>query len=82
MKAMKALIVLDNLDENIEELRADVKVNLYGETIGIYPNVELKPLPNKRNEHNVYCNWELENIINSECRGFNNCLNEILGEEE
>lgn len=38
---MKALIVLDNLDENIEELRADIIVHLYGETIGIYPNMNL-----------------------------------------
>ncbi len=43
---MKAILVIDNIstDLNIEELRADIKVNCYGDVIAIYNNVSLKPM--------------------------------------
>ena len=41
----------------------------------------LKPLPQKRDEHIKMDNWELGSIMNAESRGYNNCLNEILGGE-
>lgn len=42
----------------------------------------LKPMPEYRDEHYKSFSIELSNIINSENRGYNDCLREILGEEE
>ena len=42
----------------------------------------LIPIPEKRDEHVKLNNWELEGIINSENRGYNNALDDILGETE
>ena len=42
----------------------------------------LKPLPQKKDE-NVKLDgfsWELESIMNAENRGYNKCLEELLGE--
>ena len=40
----------------------------------------LRPLPQARDEHCRYDDWDLECLINAENRGFNKCLHEILGE--
>lgn len=42
----------------------------------------LRPLPEVRDEHYHCDNWELERIINAESRGFNWCIDEIMGEKE
>lgn len=42
----------------------------------------LRPLPELRDEHCHYGNWELERIKNAESRGFNWCIDEIMGEKE
>ena len=43
---------------------------------------QLKPLPQARDEHCRYDDWDLECLINAGNRGFNKCLHEILGETE
>ena len=42
-----------------------------------------KEMPKKRNEHWL-CNesWDLENIVNAENRGWNDCIDEIVGGDE
>lgn len=42
----------------------------------------LRPLPEVRDTHCHYGNWELDRIINSQSRGWNWCLDEIMGETE
>lgn len=42
----------------------------------------LKPLPEVRDTHCHYDDWELERIKNAESRGFNWCIDEIMGETE
>jgi len=71
---MKAILILDNVDETeIAELRANVQLNLYGEDRGEYNNCSLKPMPN----------YKLNIIPNGAyARGWDDCLEEILGEEE
>lgn len=42
----------------------------------------LRPLPEVRDTHCHYDNWELDRIINSQNRGWNWCIDEIMGEKE
>ena len=42
----------------------------------------LRPLPEVRDTHCHYGNWELDRIINSQSRGWNWCIDEIMGETE
>lgn len=42
----------------------------------------LRPLPEVRDVHCHYDDWELERIKNAESRGFNWCIDEIMGEKE
>lgn len=42
----------------------------------------LKPMPEKKDEHVKIDNWGLEGIINAEHRGYNRCLEDLLGDEE
>lgn len=43
---------------------------------------QLRHLPELRDEHYQCDNWELERVINAESRGFNWCIDEIMGEKE
>lgn len=47
---MDALVMINNLpdDYDIEKLRANIKINCYGETIAEYSNVVLKAAPKKK----------------------------------
>lgn len=73
---MKAILVVDIPDKhNIEEIRADIQVNSYGEEILDWRNQTLRPLPQKMVvEHR----WFTEDYA----EGFNACLKDILGETE
>lgn len=74
---MKAILILDNIDEDeIAELRANVQLNLYGEDRGEYNNCSLKPMPEKKD---MFCGSSYDIIEN---RGYNICIDDILGEEE
>ena len=42
----------------------------------------LRPLPELRDEHCHCDNWEQERIFNAESRGFNWCIDEIMGDTE
>ncbi len=84
---MKAILVINDIstDLNIEELRADIKVNCYGDVIAIYNNVSLKPMPKKKihiAKYNIWkeCSKEDKEIM-IENRGYNKCVDELLGEK-
>lgn len=83
---MKAILVIDlpdNLNKAIDEIRVDIKARLYGDEILDWRNQSLKPLPHKKNkikelpqytkEYEAYCKGEVD--------GYNQCIDEILGEE-
>lgn len=90
---MKAIAIVDIDDELIEEYEDfAIECNLiatskeessWRDSVRWLGAVKLKPLPKKRNEHWL-CNesWDLESIINAENRGWNACIDEIVGEEE
>lgn len=72
---MKAILIIDNIsnDLNIEELRADIKVNCYGDVMAIYNNVSLRPIPQE------FIHGVLADTYED---GYNDCLYEILGGKE
>ena len=81
----KAILILDYIDEeDIEELRADVILDLYGNTYGFYKNMTLKPMPQKKVPVFIPndCDMEKEIKIINEIEGYNACIDEIIGEEE
>ena len=71
---MKAILVVDIPDKhNIEEIRVDIQANSYGEEILDWRNQTLIPMPQKRefaDENKIYK------------AGWNDCIDEILGETE
>ena len=42
----------------------------------------LKPLPERKDDYEIMDSWELEGILNAEVRGYNKCLEDLLGDEE
>lgn len=88
---MKALIILNLEDCTFDEIEeAEIKeINLVyqdKETGKKYDflwetGFKIKPMPEFRDEHYKSFSTELSQIINSENRGYNDCLREILGEE-
>lgn len=88
---MKAILILDYIDEeDIEELRADVILDLYGDSYGFYKNMTLKPMPKKlelktEDEIDNYIKnlgYERVGNIHDTIGGYNACIDEIIGEEE
>lgn len=70
---MKAIVILDNINkDDIRELRANIKVDLYGEIVGTYNNMTLKPIPEEFTERVLANTYE---------DGWNDCLEAILEEE-
>lgn len=95
----KAVLILDYIDEeDIEELRADVILDLYGDSYGFYKNMTLKPMPKKlefktdrltlksnMDEIDNYIKnlgYERVGNIHDTIGGYNACIDEIIGEEE
>ena len=86
---MKAILVIDMPDKcsncKLSEIYMGyLECNVYGKQLitDVKPNwCPLKPLPEFRDEHYKSFSLELSQIINSENRGYNDCLQEILGEE-
>lgn len=82
----KAILILDNIDETeIAELRANVQLNLYGEDRGEYKNCLLKPMPEKKNTNDIgdiTDDLVKQITIYRERKGWNDCLDELLGEEK
>ena len=93
---MKAVIVIDmpdgvSLDEwyavkvVVDRLKATEEELIYGIPYvesKLFRFVPLRPLPEVRDVHCHYDDWELERIKNAESRGFNWCIDEIMGEKE
>lgn len=81
---MKAILILDYIDEeDIEELRADVILDLYGDSYGFYKNMTLKPMPKKKD---IYENIPVAIFVKGEqvdaySIGWNDCIDAILGDE-
>ena len=83
---MKAILVIEipqhllNSDKYYAEVNIkpqDRSRNWYEKTV----EAELKPLPQKKDENVKLNSWELTGIYNAESRGYNKCIDEILGEE-
>ena len=79
---MKAILVVDiGNDEYL--LNKEIDSICFKDGDKIYDNFKLlKPLPEFKHEHFMCFSAELSGIINSENRGWNDCLTEILGDEE
>ena len=89
---MKAMIILDDL-KKIDLLTADIRIRFNDDIVGVYKDVELIPIhtPIKINQymHRQYMIAEgLQNEDGSVPmfskdyeNGWNDCLDEILGEE-
>lgn len=80
MKAILVIEVDDNTD--FETARATVHMPFHTEvssTTILYPNVKLKPLPEKRGYVEVNMK-EMELMMNMQVDGWNRCIDEILGE--
>lgn len=88
---MKALIVIDlpdNLNKAIEEIRVDIKANLYGNEILDWRNQLIKPMPKKAHIYDMYKDYpiktaeeEVAYFMGNE-DGWNDCIDVLLGEEE
>ena len=90
----KAILVLDEMPKSCEdcELCRDGYLCLrLGEVDESIVNgtkdlrCPLKPMPEKKDEHIKFDSsdlWGVARIINVENKGYNNCIEEILGEEE
>ena len=82
---MKAVLVIDVDEKSIgrEVNYIRVQGNGYSYIVkAVGENVRLRPLPEVRDVHCHYDDWELERIKNAESRGFNWCIDEIMGETE
>ena len=82
---MKAILVID-VDDKTKIEFYDVRVWLYNKTTGLdklYQNVQLKPMPKKKS---VICNKGVGKKTHYEeskyVIGFNDCIDEILGDTE
>ena len=78
---MKAILVVElpeEYDGSVIDVELHSKTNVAHER---YVN-KLKPMPQKKDENAKLNSWELTGIYNAESRGYNKCLDEILGEEE
>lgn len=79
MKAVLVIDMPDNLKKAIEEIRVDIKANLYGNEILDWRNQTIKPMPKKKG-------ISLKEAIGEKCScysdGWNDCIDEILGEAE
>lgn len=84
---MKAILIIDvedntKFDKAIADITFhDLKFNLPPINIGVrkwYQNVRLKPMPHKFEME--YADWQV--ISKPYTKGWNDCLDEILGEEE
>lgn len=89
MKFVLVINLADDVAEDYEDFTVDYDLRgtpkedrTVNESIKYIEDAEPKPLPEKRDEHCRYDNWELESIINAESRGFNKCLEEITGGTE
>lgn len=87
---MKAILVIDvNDDINFEEARANITMQQdnWGLTLGNarkkwYDNVELKPMPKKKDKYSFN---KQDTDYQRDCLfrdGYNACIDEILGEQE
>lgn len=78
-KMTKAILILDNIDETeIEELRADILLNLYGDLYGFYKNMTLISMPKKKKEYEEQISRDNDFYE----KGWNDCIDEILGEHD
>ena len=74
---MKAILVIDlpdNLNKAIEDIRVDIKANLYGNEILDWRNQRIKPMPEKMGEYKDQC-------LNNYALGWNACIDELVGDE-
>lgn len=74
---MKALIVMDlpdNLSKVLEEIRVNIKANLYGNEILDWRNQTIKPMPEKMGEYK-------DQRLNNYAWGWNDCIDEVVGDE-
>ena len=79
---MKAVLVIDMPTDCIKCPLADGYCWNTFPTKGRADGCPLRPLPEVRDVHCHYDDWELERIKNAESRGFNWCIDEIMGEKE
>lgn len=79
---MKAILVVD-IPDDFKFKKAFADITLFDGKHNMWKRItEVKPMPEFRDEHYKTFSIELSQIINSENRGYNDCLREILGEEE
>ena len=80
---MKAILVVDLLgDYNLDELKAYVEVSFKDNNqilCGLF-NKELKPLPQKKNNKDIVIKGRTAEILEARYEGWNDCIDEILGE--
>ena len=96
---MKAILVIElpeNLNKAIDEIRVDIKANLYGNELLDWRNQVLKPMPQKKDisfnelhfeewyiKKGCTHGWKdfVKEKITEYNMGYNNCIDELLGEE-
>ena len=90
----KVLLIVDMTDNEYKLFNTFYKKEIMNVDIGYYYDAMegwsylrkkllcAKPIPEPKDEHVKMDNWELGSIINAESRGYNKCLDEILGEND
>ena len=86
---MKAILVVDIPDElEYEELYFDGEIRYTSEFDKGYVFLKetgrclLKPMPQKKNKKDIVIKGKTAEILEARFEGWNDCLDEILGEEQ
>ena len=73
----KAILVIElpeNLNKVIDEIRVDIKADLYGNDLLDWRNQALKPLPQKKKDYEEL----ISHVDDYYEKGWNDCIDEIL----